>query len=162
MLRVDYLEDYTANNDWRYQYESTEPNKIELETNEIQLNPLETPPELPEDPVEVTQILKSMAEEWDIPMEAEMDKLPPDTVVGFAVKPTYDNSSHYAASYTKYVFDEKVYEKNIGSMDTMRPLAALKDWEKANQEPLADTLWLYEKGDGEWGKDLPGMIFMMG
>lgn len=162
VLRVEYLEDYTANNDWRYQHESTEPNKIELETNEIQLNPLETPPELPEDPVEVTQILKSTAEEWGIPMEAEMDKLPPDAVVGFAVKPTYDNSSHYAGSYTMYVFDEKVYEKNIGSMDTMRPLAALKDWEKANQEPLADTFWLYEKGDGEWGKDLPGMIFMMG
>lgn len=162
VLRVDYLEDYTANSDWRYQAQSTEPNRIELETNEIQLNPLETPPELPEDPMEVTQILKSTAEEWGIPMEAEMADLPPDTVVGFAVKPSYDNSSHYAGSYTMYAFDEKVYEKNIGSMDTMRPLAALKDWEKDNQEPLADTVWLYEKGDGEWGKDLPGMIFMMG
>lgn len=165
VLRVDYLEDYTANNDWRYQPQSTEPNKIELETNEIQLNPLETPPEIPEDPVEVTQILKSTAEEWGIPLEAGMEKLPSDTVVGFAVKPTYDNSSHYAGSYTMYAFDEKVYEKTIGSMETadqMRPLAALKDWEKNNEEQLADTFWLYEKGDGEWGKDLPGMIFMMG
>ena len=91
-----------------------------------------------------------------------MEKLPSDTVVGFAVKPTYDNSSHYAGSYTMYAFDEEVYEKNIGSMDPMGPLAALKIWEKDNNEPLANTFWLYEKGDGEWGKDLPGMIFMMG
>ena len=127
VLRVDYLEDYTADERWRYQPESTEPNRIQVENNEIELNPLETPPELPEDPMEVTSILKSTAEQWGIRLDESMKDLQPDTVVGFAIRPTYDNSSHYAESYTMYAFDEKVYEHNISAMDPTRPLAALKD-----------------------------------
>lgn len=159
-LRIEYLNDYTAIDEYRYQSDYTKPNQIMVTDNELELKPAETMPDLPKDPIEVTQILRSAAEAWGIPLTQEMKQLPADTVVGFALKPNYDNSSYYAEDYTMYAFDKRFYEQNkyTGQNAPLNPLEVLKKIEQGRE----DLYWTRTKEGTEWGSALPGMIFMIG
>lgn len=155
ILEIEYLEDYTANDKYRFAPETTEPNRIEVENSSIELTTAETPPQLPKDPIEVTAILKAEAKKLGI-LAPAYESLPDSAVVGFAVRPNYDNSSHYAMDYTVYAFEQKKYDAGIDAMNGLtEPLGSMPPDSMAGH-------WKKEKGNEEWGSYLPGMIFMMG
>lgn len=160
-LIVDYLEDYTVIDDYRYlKTDSSEINRIEVSSNSIQLNPMETPPELPEKPLIVTSLTKGVAAGLGVNMDPYKD-LPNDTIVGFALRPMYDNSSNYAKRYKMYGFDQMVYDEEIRKLteDQIKenPLGALAGEDESNAVFTYDYI-----RNGAWGNSMPDMLVLMG
>lgn len=153
-LTVDYLEDYTAVNEYRYGGENTDySNKIEVENHSLPLSPLETPPSIPDVPLEVTAITKSVAAGLGIDL-SPYETLPNSAVIGFALEPQYDNSGNYATGYTMYAFEQKQYDSHIVSVDQSNPLGSMAG--------EAAVTYSCEKLNAGWGSSLPGIIFLMG
>lgn len=161
-LIVDYLEDYTTIDDYRYlKNDSSEINRIEASSNSILLNPMETPPDLPDEPLIVTSLTKGLAAGLGVNMDPYKD-LPNDTVVGFALRPMYDNSSNYAMRYKMYGFDKLVYDTGIGTLTKDQieenPLGALAGEDESNAVFTYD----YIRGGGAWGNRMPDLLVLMG
>jgi hypothetical protein len=157
------LEDITADETYRYQSASTDyVNTIPVENNKAAITPIERPPWPTEDPaVDVIPLEKRVAQKYGIPFSGDSDSsVPEDTIVGFILKPKYENSSYYAYEYTMYAFDETNWnsvEKTADSnVDSVRedPLSAMSD--------IAAATYRMQKGNGSWSSTLPGMIFMIG
>ncbi len=176
-LEVNYLEDYTKLPDYRYKGEETdfsedsgiEGNKITVEaaegvpggTTSLTLKPIQAPPKLPEDPLQVTALTEAMAKE--LGLSSPENDLPDTAVVGFILKPQYDNSSHYAASYRMYAFEKKFYDDNItySAEEGKTPLETLADKDKKG-DGKKSAVHEFVNTSSNWGNQLGGMIYLMG
>lgn len=164
-LTVNYLEDYTANEDYRYMGKiSTEINRIDVTDNSIQLQPMETAPEIPEKPLVVEAVTKTMARQMRVSIPSDSDDLPNTAIVGFVLKPQYDNSGNYARAYTLYGFDRKQYDEAIGkvSVDSKTLLADVAKAAEAAKEGSSFSISFTKDNTTTWGESLPGLIVLMG
>ncbi len=164
-LTVNYLEDYTANEDYRYMGKiSTEINRIDVTDNSIQLQPMETAPEIPEKPLVVEAVTKTMARQMGVSIPSDSDDLPNTAIVGFVLKPQYDNSGNYARAYTLYGFDRKQYDEAIGkvSPDSKTLLADVAKAAEAAEAGSSFSISFTKDNTTTWGESLPGLIVLMG
>lgn len=151
-LIIDYLEDYTATADYRFGKNQTDfVNKIEVENQTLSLSPLETPPAIPDDPLKVTAVTKSLAVGMGLPVD---ETLPNTAVLGFILEPQYDNSGSFAEQYIMYAFNKEIYDAEINKVSKDNPLEEM--------EAQAAAVYTYSRNQEGWGSLLPGMIYLIG
>ncbi|MDO4438761.1 MAG: hypothetical protein Q4B86_04865 [Eubacteriales bacterium] len=159
-LEIIGLEDYTSIDEYRYKGTDSNPtnfvNTISVENNKIDLIKKQSPPELPENALDVEPVTKNVAMEMGIDITA-YEELPGDAVVGFYLNPQYDNSGLFAQSYTMYVFEEKTYNSEIAKISVTEkdPLNKIKDH-------AIDQTGYTMYSNNSWGYTLPKQIVLMG